>query len=140
MPQSNDGQRPGMVKQRRSHCRGLITAMSEAAEKPAHRPISDQDIEVLLASANAIQRLIDERNTLRSRVDTLERELARLGQQTRLIVNNYRRLTTECISQFQLIDSEVSNLFREQPTESAESSPAEQPAEAADPEFPPTAA
>jgi len=72
--------------------------MSEAAERPAHRPISDQDIEVLLASANAIQRLIDERNTLRSRVDTLERELARLGHQTRLIVNNYRRLTTECIS------------------------------------------
>ena len=114
--------------------------MSEAAEKPAHRPISDQDIEVLLASANAIQRLIDERNTLRSRVDTLERELARLGHQTRLIVNNYRRLTTECISQFQLIDSEVSDLLREPPTESAESSPAEQPAEAADPEFPPTAA
>jgi len=114
--------------------------MSEAAEKPAHRPISDQDIEVLLASANAIQRLIDERNTLRSRVDTLERELARLGHQTRLIVNNYRRLTTECISQFQLIDSEVSDLHQEQPTESAEWSPAEQPAEAADPEFPPPAA
>jgi hypothetical protein len=112
--------------------------MSEAAEKPAHRPISDQDIEVLLASANAIQRLIDERNALRTRVDTLESELARLRHQTRLIVNNYRRLTTEYISQFQLIDSEVS-LFRE-PTESAKSSPADQPAEAADPEFPPTAA
>ena len=114
--------------------------MSEAAEKPAHRPISEQDIEVLLASANAIQRLIDERNALRSRVDTLERELARLGHQTRVIINNYRRLATEYISQFQLIDSEVSDLFREQPTESAEWSPAEQPAEAADPEFPPPAA
>jgi hypothetical protein len=113
--------------------------MSEAAEKPAYRPISEHDIEVLLASANAIQRLIDERNVLRSRVDSLERELARLGHQTRLIVNNYRRLTTEYISQFQLIDSEVSNLFRE-PTELAESSPAEHPAEAADPEFPPPAA
>ena len=112
--------------------------MSEAAEKPAYRPISEHDIEVLLASANAIQRLIDERNVLRSRVDSLERELARLGHQTRVIVNNYRRLATEYISQFQLIDSEVSNLFRE-PTESAES-PAERPAEAADPEFPPPAA
>jgi hypothetical protein len=113
--------------------------MSEAAEKPAHRPISEQDIEVLLASANAIQRLIYERNALRTRVDTLERELARLGHQTKLIVNSYRRVATEYISQFQLIDSEVSNLFRE-PTESAEWSPAEQPAEAADPEFPPPAA
>ena len=114
--------------------------MSEAAEKPTPRPISEQDIEVLLASANAIQRLIDERKALRSRVDTLERELARLGHQTRVIVNNYRRLATEYISQFKLIDSQVSDLLREQPSESAEWSSAEQPAEAADPEFPPPAA
>lgn len=115
-----------------------MIAMNEATEKPDHRPISEQDIEVLLASANAIQRLIDERNTLRSRVDTLERELARLGQQTRVIVNNYRRLMMEYVSRFQLIDSEVSNLFREPPE--SWKNPAAQAAEAADPEFPPPAA
>ena len=84
--------------------------MSDAAEKPAHRPISEHDIEVLLASANAIQRLIDERNALRNhvdmlerelaRVDMLERELARLRDQTTL----YRRLTGEFISQVQLVE------------------------------------
>ena len=89
--------------------------MSDAAEKPAQRPISEHDIEILLASANAIQRLIDERNALRNHVDTLddernalrnhvdtlERELARLRDQTTL----YRRLTGEFISQVQLVES-----------------------------------
>ena len=112
--------------------------MSEAVERPAHQPISEHDIEVLLASANAIQRLIDERNVLRSRVDVLERELARVGHQARLILNNYRRLATEYISQLHLIDSEVDNLFRE-PAESAEP-PAERSVEAADPELRPPAA
>ena len=74
--------------------------MSDAAEKFAHRPISEHDIEVLLASANAIQRLIDERNALRNHVDLLERELARLRDQTTL----YRRLTGEFISQVRLVE------------------------------------
>jgi hypothetical protein len=113
--------------------------MNEAAEEPAHRPISQDDIDVLLASAKAIQRLIRERDMLRSRVETLERELAHLGHQTRLILNNYRKITTEYMSHLQLIDSEVSHLFRE-PNESAEWSPVEQPTEAARPEFPPPAA
>ena len=89
--------------------------MSEAAEKPVHRPISEQDIEVLLASANAIQRLIDERNELRNQVDMLERELERLRDQTTL----YRKLTREFISQVQLVDG-----FREPASEN----PAEQTA------------
>ena len=92
--------------------------MSDAAEKPAHRPISEHDIEVLLASANAIQRLIDERNALRNHVDMLERELARLRDQTTL----YRRLTGEFISQVQLVEG-----FRE-PAESAGEIPAEETA------------
>ena len=75
--------------------------MNEAVDRLAHQPISDRDIEVLLASANAIQRLIDERNALRSRVDILERELARLNHQAML----YRRLTREFISQVQLAES-----------------------------------
>ncbi|SRR5436309_2936035 len=89
--------------------------MSEAAEKLD----SDLDIElVLLASANAIQRLIAERNALRSRVDHLERELTRLRDQSTLVYDSYRRLTTEFVTQFQLIDSAIGDLFRE-PIESA---------------------
>ena len=102
--------------------------MSEAAEKPAQIDQLDsvQDIErLLLASAGAIQRLVAERNALRSRVDVQERELTRLRHQTTLIHDSYRRLTTEFVTQFQLIDSAVSDLFRE-PTESADARPAEQ--------------
>jgi hypothetical protein len=89
--------------------------MSDAAEKPAHLPISEHDIEVLLASANAIQRLIDERNALRNHVDLLERELVRLREQTTL----YRRLTREFMSQVQLVEG-----FRE-PAESEGEIPVE---------------
>ena len=106
--------------------------MSDAAEK--HRPISEHDIELLHASANAIQRLIHERNALRSRVDSLERELERLSNQTRLILDNYRRLTMEYTSKAQLIDSEVQNLFPEPAAED------ERPVEAPAGEFPPRAA
>ena len=103
--------------------------MNDAAEN--YRPISEHDIELLHASANAIQRLIHERNALRSRVDSLERELERLGHQTRLILDNYRRLTMEYTSKVQLIDSEVRNLFREPTAEG------ERPVEAPADEFPP---
>jgi hypothetical protein len=112
--------------------------MSEAAEKPGYRPISDHDIEVLLASANAIKRLIDERNALRSRIDGLERELADLSNSTRLIVNNYRNLATKFLSQFQVMDSEVSSLFGR--SESGEARVPEQPADAADPGIPTSSA
>jgi predicted nuclease with TOPRIM domain len=95
--------------------------MSEAAEKLVQigQLDSDPDIElVLLASANAIQRLVAERNALRSRVDNLERELTRLRDQSTLLHDCYRRLTTEFVTQFQLIDSAIGDLFRE-PIESA---------------------
>jgi hypothetical protein len=109
-----------------------IITVSEAADTPAQiQPDSVEDIErLLLTSASAIQRVLAERDALRSRVDTLERELTLLRQQTTLIHHSYRSLTTEYITHFRLIDSAVSNLFRE-PAESAEASPAEQPAEAA---------
>ena len=106
--------------------------MNDAAEN--FRPISEHDIELLHASANAIQRLIHERNALRSRVDSLERELERLGHQTRLILDNYRQLTMEYTSKVQLIDSEVRNLFREPTAEG------ERPVEAPADEFPSPAA
>ena len=75
---------------------------------------SEQDIElVLLASAGAIQRLIAERNTLRSRVEAQERELTRLQRHVTLIHDSYRRLTSEFVTQFQLIESAVSNFVRD---------------------------
>ena len=74
---------------------------------------SDQDIElVLLASAGAIQRLIAERNTLRVRVG-LWSATWRLQRHVALIHGSYRRLTTEFVTQFQLIDSAVSNFVRD---------------------------
>jgi predicted nuclease with TOPRIM domain len=103
--------------------------MSEA-EKPAQidRLDSIQDVErLLLEAANAIQRLISERDTLRHRVDALESELARLRERTTLIHDSYRRLATEFVTQLQLLDSEVSGLFRD-PTQSPDERPAEQQA------------
>ena len=68
---------------------------------------------MLLASAGAIQRLIAERNTLRSRVEAQERELTRLQRHVTLIHDSYRRLTSEFVTQFQLIESAVSNFVRD---------------------------
>ena len=91
--------------------------MSDAAEKPTARfgqLDSNQDIELwLLAGAGAIQHLIAERNALRSRANALERELTRLRDQSTLVYDSYRRLTTEFVTQFQLIDSAVSNFVVE---------------------------
>jgi predicted nuclease with TOPRIM domain len=90
------------------------------AEKSAQidRIDSVKDVErMLLEAANTIQRLIAERDALRNRVDALERELARLHEQTMLIRDSYRRLATEFNTQMQLLDSGVNDLFRE-PTQS----------------------
>jgi predicted nuclease with TOPRIM domain len=89
--------------------------MSEA-EKPAQidRLDSIQDGErMLLEAANALQCLMAERDALRHRVDALESELARLRERTTLIHDSYRRLATEFNTQLQLLDSGVSDLFRE---------------------------
>jgi hypothetical protein len=73
-----------------------------------------QDVERLLIQiATAIQRFINERNALRVRVENLERELTRMRQQTTLIHEGYKRLSTEFVTQLQFLDSEAGNLFRE---------------------------
>ena len=109
--------------------------MSEAPEAPAHiGELNSQDIELLLATAGAIQRLVAERKALRSRVVTLEREL----HQTHLAHDCYRKITTEFITQFQLIDRTVGDLFR---APIAGARPAQQePAEADGANSPPAAA
>jgi hypothetical protein len=42
-----------------------------------------------------------------------ERELTRMRQQTALIHEGYKRLSTEFVTQLQFLDSEVGNLFQE---------------------------
>jgi hypothetical protein len=111
------------------------------AEKPAQidRLDSIQDVErMLLEAANAIQRLIAERDALRHRVDALGSELARLRERTTLIHDSYRRLATEFNTQLQLLDSGFRDLFRG-PTQSPSrgGDPAEQQAEAATSDPPP---
>ncbi len=95
----------------------IAGAMDEAAGQPGTefgRQGSDQDIElVLLASAGAIQRLIAERNALRNRAEAQEQELTRLRRHVALIHDSYRRLTTEFVTQFQLIDNAVANFIHE---------------------------
>jgi hypothetical protein len=71
-----------------------------------------QDVERLLIQiATAIQRFINERNALRVRVENLERELTRMRQQTTLIHEGYKRLSTEFVTQLQFLDNEVANMF-----------------------------
>ena len=98
----------------------IIGVMNEAAEKPSAQIgqlDSDQDIELLLlAQAGAIQRLVVERNALRSRANAQERELTSLQRHVNLMQDSYRKLTTEFVTQFQIIDRAVSNFVGE-PTE-----------------------
>jgi len=95
----------------------IAGVMDEAAGKAGAQTGqqgSEQDIElVLLASAGAIQRLIAERNELRSRAETQESELTRLRRHVGLVHDSYRRLTSEFVTQFQLIDNAVSNFVSE---------------------------
>jgi chromosome segregation ATPase len=67
---------------------------------------ADEETERLaLAAADAIKRLIAERNALRSVLTNQERELVRLRDHVTLIRNSYRRLANELITQLQLIDN-----------------------------------
>jgi hypothetical protein len=79
---------------------------------------SGEDIErVALAAAEAIERLIAERRTFRSRAGAQERELMRLratndelNRQITLIRDCYVRLATECVTQLQHIDEVIRTL------------------------------
>jgi hypothetical protein len=91
--------------------------MSDAARSPEAKIGSLESIQevelMLLSGANAIQRLISERNALRSRADAQERELTRLRHHVTLIHDSYRRLTSEYVTQFQLLERAVGNFVRE---------------------------
>jgi hypothetical protein len=95
---------------------GIVAMMSEAAEHidtQFGERGAEQEIErLLLASAGAIQRLVAQRDALRARVEGQERELIRLRHHVTLFHDSYRRLTTEFVTQFQLIDSAVASFVR----------------------------
>lgn len=106
----------------------MIT-VDEKKETPAQNQTDvNRDVELLLASANAIQRLVAERDALCSRVASLEREVSVLRQAH----DSYRTVTTEFVTQFQVIDKAVSKLFGE-PSRSTEANTANQNTEAAAP-------
>lgn len=79
---------------------------------------AEREIErLLLDAAGALQRLVAERDKLKARVDAQERELARLQEHVALFHDSYRRLTSEFITQSQLIDSAVSRFVGAKPAE-----------------------
>ena len=90
--------------------------MSESAHRPdtqIGQQDCDHDERFALAVAAAIQRLIAERNALRSRSTAQERELARLRRNLTLIRDSYRRLTSEFVTQLQRINSAVGDAVEE---------------------------
>jgi hypothetical protein len=90
--------------------------MSDAAQKPnaqIGQLDSDQDERLVLAAVAAIQRLVVERNAFRSQAAAQERELTRLRRHFAVIRDSYRRLTSEFVTQLQLLDSAVGSVVQE---------------------------
>jgi hypothetical protein len=77
----------------------------------------DEDEQLALAAADAIQRLVAERNVLRSQSDAQAQELTHLRRYLTLIRDSYRRLALEFVTQLQHIDSAASTVG--QPTKTA---------------------
>jgi hypothetical protein len=117
---------------------GTNQLSGEASEQsPVHL---EPDVELLLASAKAIQRLIAERTALRERVTALEDELWALRQQTTLVHDGYRKLTDEFVTQFKLIDSAVRNLVRDKEGSRRDSLPQPPSMQRSESDHPPAAA
>jgi hypothetical protein len=90
----------------------MAPVMSEAEiTDRADRLDSIRDVErLLLEAASAIQRLVSERDELRRRVEILESETTSLRERTLLMQESYRRLTTEFVTQLQLLDTGANDL------------------------------
>jgi len=98
--------------------------MSDPAEQsnaPIGQPDDQETERLALAAADAIHRLIAERNAFRGYAAALERELTRLRRHFTLIRDSYRRLTSEFVTQLQHIDSAAGDVVQEPsgPAESA---------------------
>jgi len=64
----------------------------------------EKTVQLALAAADAIQRLVADRKALRSRLSARDAELARLRQHVVLLRDNYRRLASELVSQLEIVD------------------------------------
>lgn len=89
-----------------------IRSMSDAAQEPEEKADSDQDVRLALSAVAAIQRLIEERNMLRSQLAVQQRELARLHRSLGNIREMYRKLICDFVRQMQHIDGMIADLPR----------------------------
>ena len=90
---------------------GLWRLMSDLAQKTSGQHDLDQDEFLALAAADAIKRIIAERNALRDQSAAQGQELLRLNQYVALIRDSYRRLTYEFVTQLQNLDQTVSEVL-----------------------------
>jgi hypothetical protein len=85
---------------------------TEQSNAPVSQPDGEETERLALAAADAIHRLVAERNAFRNYAATLERELTRLQRHFTLIRDSYRRLTSEFVTQLQHIDSAAVNVVQ----------------------------
>ena len=90
---------------------GLWRLMSDSAQKTSGQHDLDQDEWLALAAADAIKRIIAERNALRDQSAAQGQELLRLNQYVTLIRDSYRKLTYEFVTQLQNLDQTVSEVL-----------------------------
>ena len=89
---------------------GPENEMGGPLQQPDLHSDPDRDTRLALSAVTAIQRLIEERNSLRSQIATQDHELARLRRNLSLIRETYRRLTCEFVRQLQHIDSVIGDI------------------------------
>jgi predicted nuclease with TOPRIM domain len=80
-------------------------------QRPLHS--DEETLQLALAAAEAIKRLIAERDELRGRLVSQELEVARLREHVGLIRDSYRRLAHELVSQLELVDKIDSEVGQE---------------------------
>ena len=84
--------------------------MSETVQQHDAQSDPDEDTRLALSAVAAIQRLIEERNSLRDQVAAQNHELCRLRRNLSVIRETYRRLTCEFVRQLQHIDSVIGDI------------------------------
>ena len=90
-------------------------AMTEATADPPRHPVHSDDemVQLALAAAEAIKRLVAERAALRNLLAGKEAEVARLRDHIGKIRDSYGRLANELASQIELVDKIESDVRQE---------------------------
>jgi hypothetical protein len=82
-----------------------LAVIDETTNPPGHSVHSDEDtVQLALAAAEAIKRLVAERAALRNLLAAKEAEVARLRGHIAKIRDSYGRLANELASQIELVD------------------------------------